>query len=410
MFFKRNKKRVLNGIMGKDEFLSILKVERARADREGPSFSLILFEINEIYTDKYVKEFIDLLKERIRLVDFIGWFDSGVIGVILFSTNISGAKKFLIDVETKTRTILPEFSIFSYPDHWINKKDDSPEGPGREPEPRLEITCETKSAKRNQCLGRVKDFFATPIPFWKRMLDIIGSTFGIIVLSPVFLLTALYIKLISPGPVFFTQKRVGHKGELFTFFKFRTMKVDNDVSGHKNYFKNLIGSDNPMKKLDTQNKDSRVIPGGEILRKSCIDELPQLFNVLLGDMSLIGPRPCIQYEAAEYSVWHHQRFNILPGMTGLWQVSGKNSLSFKQMIRLDIVYGEKMSLLMDIKILLMTVPTVLGLVFDKLNNKFGKKNFFIKPLHKTTKNILDFNTIKSSDRGENDKERRKQSV
>jgi lipopolysaccharide/colanic/teichoic acid biosynthesis glycosyltransferase len=128
----------------------------------------------------------------------------------------------------------------------------------------------------------------------------------------------------------------------------------------------------PMEKLDTTS-DPRIITGGKVLRKTCIDELPQLFNVLRGEMSLVGPRPCIPYEAEEYLRWHTHRFDILPGMTGLWQVSGKNRLSFEQMIRLDISYAKTMSFLFDLKILLLTLPTIIGLVSEAVVRNIGNK-------------------------------------
>jgi len=403
MFMNKKKKRDLFGLMGKDQFQLLLRVERARADREGPSFSLVLFKMNEIYTNNYIKEFIQLLQARIRMVDFIGWFDDTTIGIILFSTNIVGANRFILDVEKKTNTIFPIYTVFSYPDQWINNSD----------KPDYEINRNGKKDESNKNSGdtdkimdKVTAFFAKPIPFWKRVVDIFGSLVGLIILAPLFAITALYIKIVSPGPVFFTQDRVGRKGKLFTFIKFRTMHVNNDVSGHAAYLKNLINNENPMEKLDNK-KDPRIIPGGQILRKTCIDELPQLINVLRGEMSLIGPRPCIQYEAKEYSVWHHQRFDVLPGMTGLWQVSGKNNLSFKQMIRLDINYGDKMSLLLDLKILVLTIPTVLGLIFDKFIKKLAILSAY--PLHKDGQKILDFNGSKSNFRGDYAKER-KQSV
>ena len=129
-----------------------------------------------------------------------------------------------------------------------------------------------------------------------------------------------------------------------------------------------------MEKLD-RDRDPRIIPGGRVLRKACLDELPQLFNVLRGEMSLVGPRPCIPYEAEEYLRWHTHRFDILPGMTGLWQVSGKNKLSFEQMIRLDIAYTNRMSPMQDLKILLLTLPTVIGLVLEAGVKKLRGKAF-----------------------------------
>lgn len=179
----------------------------------------------------------------------------------------------------------------------------------------------------------------------------------LILLSPFMLLLALLIKTVSPGPVFFRQRRVGRWGRHFELWKFRTMKVNADTAMHQNHFKNFVGSDQPMQKLDAQ-RDPRIIPLGGLLRQTGLDELPQLFNVLRGDMSLIGPRPCLPYEAENYLLWHHARFDVLPGITGLWQVKGKNKTTFKEMIRYDIQYARNMSLWQDVKILCKTIPAI----------------------------------------------------
>jgi len=150
--------------------------------------------------------------------------------------------------------------------------------------------------------------------------------------------------------------------------KFRTMYVNNNAEGHRQYLSELITTDLPMTKMDERN-DIRIIPFGKFLRYSCMDELPQLINVLKGEMSLVGPRPCLPYEAEKYLRWHARRFDNVPGMTGLWQVSGKNSMTFKEMIRLDIQYSETMSPLLDIKILLRTGPAILGLVSKQYARK-----------------------------------------
>jgi lipopolysaccharide/colanic/teichoic acid biosynthesis glycosyltransferase len=212
----------------------------------------------------------------------------------------------------------------------------------------------------------IEPFFVRRIPAWKRTLDIFGSFFGLIILSPLFLVIAFLIKIISPGPVFFKQTRIGYGAKEFNFWKFRTMKVNADTASHQQYLSELIQGDNeegeqpdkPMIKQDNDNPN--IIPFGYFLRNSCIDELPQLINVLLGDMSLVGPRPPIPYEVEEYLIWHKDRFDGLPGMTGLWQVSGKNRLTFKEMIRLDIQYERQMSLLTDLKILMMTPFAILN--------------------------------------------------
>ena len=198
---------------------------------------------------------------------------------------------------------------------------------------------------------------------WKRVLD-----FSLIILSaplsiPLAAGIALLIKLVSRGPALFRQKRVGLNGQTFMCLKFRTMKVNADTGVHRNYLHELIGSDAPMKKMDVKG-DSRLIPLGALLRATGLDELPQLINVLRGEMSLVGPRPCVPYEAEKYSDWHKRRFEALPGLTGWWQVCGKNNTSFNEMIQMDVWYAENQSLWLDLKIILFTVPALLSQVLE----------------------------------------------
>lgn len=200
--------------------------------------------------------------------------------------------------------------------------------------------------------------FINKIPVWKRTFDIVGSLLGLIILSPVFILIGTFIKIVSPGPIFFKQKRIGCGGTAFNVYKFRTMKCDADPIIHKQYLSELIESskDNkktgdPMAKL---NQDTRIIKHGNFMRASGLDELPQLFNVFLGQMSLVGPRPPIPYEVENYQNWYKGRFDVVPGLTGLWQTSGKNKLGFNEMMRLDIQYAMKRSFFLDCKILIKT--------------------------------------------------------
>lgn len=189
----------------------------------------------------------------------------------------------------------------------------------------------------------------------KRIFDIAASLIGIILLSPLFAITSLAIKLDSPGPVFFSQKRNGFKGKVFNMYKFRSMVPDaeqrlkelehkNEVSGH-------------MFKIK---EDPRITRVGKIIRKTSIDELPQLFNVLKGDMSIVGPRPPIIREVQKYDPWHSLRLSVKPGLTGLWQVSGRNDIGFEEMIRLDLKYIRERSFRYDLKIILKTIPVLLG--------------------------------------------------
>jgi lipopolysaccharide/colanic/teichoic acid biosynthesis glycosyltransferase len=195
------------------------------------------------------------------------------------------------------------------------------------------------------------------LPAWKRALDLTL----VALMSPGLLLVggfvALVIKLGSQGPLFFRQQRVGYRGREFTIYKFRTMRANAETESHRRHTAHLIKSQDPMKKLD-ERRDPRVIPGGAWLRAGGLDELPQVINVLRGEMSLIGPRPCIPYEYQLYEPWHRGRLDATPGLTGLWQVSGKNRTTFDEMVRLDIEYAQKRSLALDLSIILRTVPAL----------------------------------------------------
>lgn len=196
-----------------------------------------------------------------------------------------------------------------------------------------------------------------PLPRWKRVLDLLCLAVSLPLIGGLGAVIALWIKLVSSGPVFFRQERVGYGGQRFLCYKFRTMKVHADTSNHRDYLHQLIASEVPMIKLDSQG-DDRLIPGAAFLRATGLDELPQLLNVWRAEMSLVGPRPCLPYEYEQYSDWQKGRFAAVPGLTGLWQVSGKNRTTFKQMIHLDIQYAEHKSLRLDLAIILKT-PVVL---------------------------------------------------
>jgi lipopolysaccharide/colanic/teichoic acid biosynthesis glycosyltransferase len=194
-----------------------------------------------------------------------------------------------------------------------------------------------------------------PCPRWKRAMDIVGAIVGLVVLLPLFAAIAVLIKCVSRGPVLFRQQRYGLDGKPFMLWKFRTMKTDEAASQHQIHVAGLMVSDAPLRKIDGK---LAIIRGGALLRKFGLDELPQLINVLKGEMSLVGPRPDV-LPIERYQVWQKDRFNVLPGITGLWQVSGKNETTFSQMIRLDIAYIRQRTPWLDLVILLRTVPAVL---------------------------------------------------
>jgi len=196
------------------------------------------------------------------------------------------------------------------------------------------------------------------IPVWKRALDISCIVLALPVLLPLVLILMAMIKCVSPGPILYLNERIGYRGRRFICFKFRTMKVNADSDVHKRHLADLMRSDAPMVKMDVKG-DPRLIPFGSFLRATGLDELPQLLNVLGGQMSIVGPRPCLPYEYENYLPSQKRRFASLPGLTGLWQVSGKNRTTFSEMIALDIQYAETKSLWLDLKIMLKTAPALM---------------------------------------------------
>ncbi len=198
----------------------------------------------------------------------------------------------------------------------------------------------------------------------KRTSDLLIAAIALTVLAPVWLLIALLIKLDSRGPVFYKQERVGMDGRVFLFYKFRSMQVGSDDATHREYQRayisgrpdsNLGDEDRPVFKLRSDQRITRI---GKLLRRTSLDELPQLFNVVRGEMSIVGPRPPIPYEVESYQLWHRKRLDMKPGITGLWQVSGRNRLPFDEMVRMDLYYIENWSLLLDLKIILQTLPVM----------------------------------------------------
>ncbi|ACZ43699.1 Undecaprenyl-phosphate galactose phosphotransferase [Thermobaculum terrenum ATCC BAA-798] len=198
----------------------------------------------------------------------------------------------------------------------------------------------------------------------KRALDLVGAVLMLVLLSPVMFICAVLIKLDSPGPVLFRQQRVGQGGRLFTCLKFRTMYVDADQSLHKQYVLALMAAEGDDSLRDEHGlyklpNDPRVTRIGRWLRRTSLDELPQLWNVLRGEMSLVGPRPPIPYEVEQYKPEQLGRLTVKPGITGLWQVKGRNRTTFEQMVALDLEYVRRRGLMLDLWILLMTLPVVL---------------------------------------------------
>lgn len=220
---------------------------------------------------------------------------------------------------------------------------------------------EAHELTQEQSLDRIAGEALLPA-LTRRLLDLTVAGTMIVLLSPLLLALAIAIRLDSRGPALFRQRRVGYGEREFTIFKFRSMRTNADPGGHRDYVTALIkgkeengGRENLYKLVD-----DRITPVGRWIRRWSLDELPQLFNVISGDMALVGPRPAIPYEVDEYPSWYLDRFAVKPGLTGLWQVSGRNERTYEEMVRLDIEYAERRSLLLDLSILARTPLTVLA--------------------------------------------------
>jgi len=211
-----------------------------------------------------------------------------------------------------------------------------------------------------------------PIPAWKHSLDLILIFLTMPLWLSAMAVVSLWIRIASPGPLLYRQERIGYWGRRFMILKFRTMHVNSETLSHEDYFAKLMQSNCPMTKLDVCG-DARLVRGGRILRALGLDELPQLFNVIRSEMSLVGPRPCTPQEFDRYLPEQKLRVNAPPGLTGYWQVNGKNKTSFSQMISMDIYYGQHMSVLMDMGIILKTLPAIGIQVCESVSRKTSSK-------------------------------------
>jgi exopolysaccharide biosynthesis polyprenyl glycosylphosphotransferase len=332
-------------------FKRLLILERRRAERTGTRFALMLVDMEELGSrlkPDVMEGIANAIGSTMRETDVTGWYrNSAVLGVILTTLNGAGRQTLESVVIERTRATLSRHAAAAGAEHiWISCHifpDD--EGAGR-----LRPSEQKFSAGAN---NEGTDARRTNL---KRVVDVSGSVIALLLLSPVFLSIAALIKATSKGPVFFKQQRIGLEGSVFTFLKFRSMHVNNDPTIHQEYVRKLISQE--LTESDGTYKiknDPRVTRIGRFLRKSSLDELPQFFNVLKGEMSLVGPRPPIPYEFENYALWHRRRIlEARPGLTGIWQVSGRSRTTFDEMVRMDLRYIREQSLWLDVKILFKT--------------------------------------------------------
>jgi lipopolysaccharide/colanic/teichoic acid biosynthesis glycosyltransferase len=353
-------------VLGQEAFHSMLTLERRRAERSRNAFVLLLIDTRAIHKNGNAFAFLGRLTSVVsratRETDVIGWYeDATTLGVIFTETSpvednsvaevlrckIATALQAAFDHETAAKLII---SVHIFPHNLDRDK------AVHSVDAELYSDLSNKSAKKRLPMAM------------KRGTDILASGFLLLILSPVLSAIALLIKLTSKGPVIFEQERVGQFGRRFKCLKFRTMYADNDPKIHREYVQNFIagkadaqGENHAVAPVYKLTNDPRVTPIGRFLRKTSLDEFPQFWNVMRGEMSLVGPRPPVPYEFEVYDFWHRRRvLEVKPGVTGLWQVSGRSRTCFDDMVRLDLRYSQTWSLWLDLRILLATPRAVLG--------------------------------------------------
>ena len=352
------------GILNAEVFRKMLALERKRSERSRKPFMLLLLDMGERLqaetSERGLGKVLTALSLSTRETDVIGWYAKDcVVGVVFTEISADDSNSVPSTIitrvnETLCRNLdLDQFnqlniSFHIFPEDWNHDGGTRPSNPTLYPD---------LSQREDD-----RKLFRT----MKRMMDIVGSVLALLLFSPVFVLSALAVKITSNGPVFFRQRRIGQYGKSFVFLKFRSMYVNNDAGVHKEYVQQLIAGKAHKQPMNGNaqgvyklTKDSRITRVGSFLRKTSMDELPQFINVLMGQMSLVGPRPPVPYEVEAYDIWHRRRLlEAKPGITGLWQVCGRSRVKFDDMVRLDLKYARTWSPWMDIKILALTPGAV----------------------------------------------------
>jgi lipopolysaccharide/colanic/teichoic acid biosynthesis glycosyltransferase len=351
-------------VFNEEVFKRMIAIERKRTERTKEPFLLMLLELgnnqNAEKVEKVLEGVMSAMRSSTRETDILGWYkDQTVAGAIFTGLTIDDRNAILSAILGKVTSALGRelsaeqlnqisFSFHFFPDDWDHDSPGSPSNPALYPD--------LHSDRKSMLLTLAV----------KRVMDILGSSIMLILLAPLFAVIAAAVKASSKGPVLFKQKRVGQYGRCFTFLKFRSMQANNDARAHQEYVEKLIAgeaahiTENTGKCVYKLANDQRITKIGKILRKTSLDELPQFINVLMGDMSLVGPRPPIPYEVAAYQTWHRRRIlEVKPGITGLWQVIGRSRVKFDDMVRLDLRYAMSWSPWLDVKILLCTPAAVI---------------------------------------------------
>jgi exopolysaccharide biosynthesis polyprenyl glycosylphosphotransferase len=342
----------------------MLRLERKRCERSRDSFMLLLLEAPDLFQGRsgswVLQKIARAISASTRETDVFGWYEKEcTLGLIVSQVGPSPCANSGLVTSRIALALQESLPIELFDSLKLRVRifpDDSDDEIGKG----KEFTF-YRDFSRNHDIRRNAHRL-------KRMIDIVVSGLALIALSPIMLLLALLVKCTSRGPVLFRQRRVGRYGAAFTFLKFRSMYSNNDPSIHREYVARHIAGNVHANGAEGTNKvayklvnDPRITPLGKILRKSSLDELPQLLNVLAGEMSLVGPRPPVPYEFERYDTWHKRRiFEVKPGITGLWQIKGRSKTTFDEMVRLDLRYIKAWSLWLDLKIILQTPRVVVS--------------------------------------------------
>jgi len=346
-------------------FRRMIAVERKRTERSKEPFLLLLLEAGHHQQLEMKAGVLDnvasSLGSSIRETDVIGWYsDQATVGVLYTGLQMQDKNLIVsiilnrVSATLRNKMLSDQFSsltisFYFFPDDWDRYDSGRPTSSALYPD----LLCPEEGKES--------------VVLMKRAMDVVGSALLLILCSPLFVIIAFAVKCSSKGPVLFRQRRVGQFGERFTFLKFRSMLSDNDHSAHKEYVTKFIADEVEHQPVNANGdciykltRDKRVTRVGKFLRRTSLDELPQLLNVLKGDMSLVGPRPPIPYEMAVYQAWHRRRvLKVKPGITGLWQVTGRSRVKFDEMVRLDLRYATSWTPWLDLKIILRTPLAVI---------------------------------------------------
>jgi lipopolysaccharide/colanic/teichoic acid biosynthesis glycosyltransferase len=329
------------------KFRKTLARARARAERLDDGFCLLTLGVNDWRSGRpTLLHLARVVRRRLRITDEAGWLDERRIGVILPGTPVWGAWTVADDLcrSLPADVALPECEVYSYPADWIGSDED------RAAQPAIR----RGTVVRRQPAAPIDAFFIQPLPLWKRAMDALLASAALVLFAPLIAVVAAAIKISSPGPALFRQQRLGLGGRPFTMYKFRSMVVDAERQQAK-----LMAMNEQQGPVFKIRNDPRITPLGRLLRKTSIDELPQLWNVLKGEMSFVGPRPPLAKEVRQYELWQRRRLDVTPGLTCTWQVSGRCRIAFTDWIRMDIRYICARSPGKDVGLLLRTLPAVI---------------------------------------------------